>query len=166
MTIPIPYIHHATSLNCINHIQNSISQGTNALPEKFQPVLVKYQWVQGKQLLFLILLGFSMTLQTCSPAQGSILTALLLQPDPGGKDAHGSGLQLLQLLQGGEHKDNHTNEGSALSPELGDSASTPGLPLGQHPPQGSKSRAASVLAFCMGQMKLRVKSGHIPLQME
>lgn len=29
--------------------------------------------------------------------------------------------------------------------------------------KASKSRAASVLAFCVGHMKLRVKSGHIPI---
>lgn len=33
------------------------------------------------------------------------------------------------------------------------------LPL----PKARKCRAASVLAFCMGQTKLRVKSGHIPI---
>lgn len=153
VTIPIPYIHHATSLNCINHIQNSISQGTNALPEKFQPVQVPVG--PGKAAAFPRPAGFfsdTANLFSCSGTRGAF-SQLCSSQIQVGRMLMAPLCSCYSCCRVGSTKPITLMRALlwALS-----SVTVPAhqdvLPLGQHPPQGNKSRAASVLAFCMGQM--------------
>ena len=116
MTISVPEIHSATSLNYISHLQKSISQRTNTFPEKLQPGLVKYQSVQRNQLLLLLLLVFELTLEVCANTlggRGSIHAVLLLQPARSRQAAMQTALVVsfytMSLLQRGGHKCNLAN---------------------------------------------------------
>lgn len=180
MTISVPQFHYATSLNYISHLQNSISKRTNTLLEKVSTCPVKYQSVQRNQLLFLVFLIFKLTLEVCADTwggQGNSRVMLRLRPAGSRRASMRMALvfsfYIMSLLQCGDHKCNHANEGLLGSEP---SLQTASWWWCQHIMMAclwdialchaSKTGALSMLAFCTGQIKHLVKSGHIPITNE